>query len=160
MPQTVDVLHCPLRDEKSAALSGYNYEYAPPRHTQRMTADSDRTSAEPYRTLRKLWTGTTDERPCSHVELIQKVTPSITTACAECAELGDDFLHLRICLICGYVGCCDLAKNHHMRNHYEETGHPFIQSFEPMEDWIWCYVDEAVLAPPEWLGGLSRLRTK
>ncbi len=125
-----------------------------------MAKDTDRGSAEPYRTLRKLWTGTTEERPCSHVELIQKVTPSNTEICAECGDLKDDWLHLRICLICGYVGCCDLAKNHHMRNHYEETGHPLIQSFEPMEDWIWCYEDEAVLAPPEWLGGLSKLRIK
>ncbi len=125
-----------------------------------MTTDSDSGSVEPYRTLRKLWTGTTEERPCSHVDLMQEVTPSNTEVCSECVELDDDWLHLRICLICGYVGCCDLAKNHHMLNHHKETGHPLIQSFQTDEDWIWCYEDEAVLAPPEWLGALSRFRTK
>lgn len=124
-----------------------------------MTTESDSGSVEPYRTLRKLWTGTVDEKPCSHVESIQDVTPSDTAVCADCVELGDDWLHLRVCLTCGYVGCCDLAKNHHMRDHFEETGHPLIQSFHPNEDWIWCYEDEAVLAPPEWLGALSRFRT-
>lgn len=124
-----------------------------------MTTDSDAASAEPYRTLRKLWTGTTDLKECSHVESMQKVTPSNLEVCADCVSLGDDWLHLRVCLICGYVGCCDLAKNHHMKNHYEETGHPLIQSFQPGEDWIWCYEDEAVLAPPDWLGALSDLRT-
>jgi len=125
-----------------------------------MASDSDRGPKDPYRTLRKLWTGTTEERTCSHTELMQEVTPSNTEVCADCVALGDDWLHLRVCLICGYVGCCDLAKNHHMRNHYEKTGHPLIQSFQPMEDWIWCYEDKAVLAPPEWLGALSKLRTK
>ena len=126
-----------------------------------MTAESDSASVvEPYRTLRKLWTGTVEEKACSHVELMQEVTPSNTSVCADCVELGDDWLHLRVCLICGYVGCCDLAKNHHMRDHYEETGHPLIQSFHQNEDWIWCYEDEAVLAPPEWLGALSRFLTE
>lgn len=115
---------------------------------------------EPYRTLRKLWTGTAAERPCAHRERIQQVTPSNTEVCADCVALDDQWLHLRICLTCGYVGCCDLAKNHHMRTHYEQTGHPLIQSFEPSEDWIWCYEDEAVLAPPERLGALSELRTR
>jgi uncharacterized UBP type Zn finger protein len=91
---------------------------------------------------------------------MQNVTPSGTEGCPDCMELGDSWLHLRICLICGFVGCCDLAKNHHMLDHIKETGHPLVQSFEPMEDWIWCYEDEAILAPPEWLGALSRLRTK
>ncbi len=125
-----------------------------------MATDSERSSAEPYRTLRKLWTGTTKERKCSHYELIHDVTPSNTEGCAECMALGDPWLHLRICLICGYVGCCDLAKNHHMLNHVKETGHPVVQSFEPMEDWIWCYEDEALLAPPDGMGAQRLKRTK
>lgn len=104
---------------------------------------------EPYRTLRKLWTGSTALRECKHLQDIHNVTPSSTEGCTDCLKTGDKWLHLRICLICGYVGCCDLAKNHHMRNHYEETGHSVIQSFEPEEDWIWCYEDESLHAPPE-----------
>jgi len=108
---------------------------------------------EPYRTLRALWTGTTELRECRHLELIHLVTPSSAEVCADCVALGDSWPHLRICLTCGYVGCCDLAKNHHMRTHCELTGHPLIQSFAPGEDWIWCYQDEALLAPPRSLRG-------
>ena len=110
-------------------------------------------SDEPYRTLRRIWTGTTKEKPCEHQGLIQRVTPSSAEGCTECLALGDTWPHLRICLICGYVGCCDMAKNQHMIKHYESTGHVLIQSFEPGEDWIWCYEDEALLAPPEDLKG-------
>ena len=124
-----------------------------------MSTESDSNSTDPYRILRMLWTGSAEEVPCAHVDQIQKVTPSDTSVCADCVELGDTWLHLRICLTCGYVGCCDMAKNHHMLTHFKETGHPLIQSFQPMEDWIWCYEDETVLAPPEWLGALSDLRT-
>ena len=112
---------------------------------------------EPYRSLREMWTGTSKVRPCRHMEQIQDVTPSSLDACGECVTLGDTWPHLRICLICGYVGCCDVAKNQHMLKHHRATGHPLIQSFEPGEDWIWCYADEAVLAPPKSLrGGLRR----
>ncbi|HEY4666252.1 MAG TPA: UBP-type zinc finger domain-containing protein [Anaerolineales bacterium] len=112
---------------------------------------------EPYRTLREMWTGTTELRECRHMKQIQPATPSSLDACAECVALGDTWPHLRICLTCGYVGCCDMAKNQHMLKHYKSTGHPLIQSFELGEDWIWCYADEAVLAPPKSLrGGLRR----
>lgn len=112
---------------------------------------------EPYRSLRELWTGTTRLKECSHLGLIRPVTPSSAEVCADCVALGDTWPHLRICLICGYVGCCDMAKNQHMLKHHQATGHPLIQSFEPGEDWIWCYVDEALLIPPDSLrGGLRR----
>lgn len=125
-----------------------------------MSNDSDRGSREPYRTLRKLWTGTTKERECSHLDLIHNVDPSSTEGCPDCLELGDTWLHLRICLVCGFVGCCDMAKNHHMLNHFQETGHSVIQSFEPREDWIWCYEDEALLIPPDGIEMHSSKRTK
>jgi uncharacterized UBP type Zn finger protein len=104
---------------------------------------------EVYLELREHWTGTRAERPCTHLGLMRRVTPSSTEGCAECLALGDDWPHLRICLICGHVGCCDMAKNHHMLNHFRQTGHMLIQSFEPDEDWIWCYEDEALLVPPD-----------
>ena len=118
-----------------------------------MPRRSDPEQEEPYRTLRELWTGTTKLRKCPHFAQAHPVTPSSADVCAECVALGDSWPHLRICLTCGYVGCCDMAKNHHMRTHCEQTGHPLIQSFAPGEDWIWCYQDEALLAPPPSLRG-------
>jgi uncharacterized UBP type Zn finger protein len=54
-------------------------------------------------------------------------------------------MHLRMCLECGHVGCCDSSKNRHARAHFHETTHPLIQSAERGEDWRWCYVDEVYL---------------
>jgi len=82
---------------------------------------------------------------CTHVELINDVTPS-SQGCEECLKIGDEWVNLRICLICGKVGCCDNSKNKHATRHYHETGHPIIQSFQPGETWRWCYVDEIMLS--------------
>jgi uncharacterized UBP type Zn finger protein len=84
-------------------------------------------------------------KECAHVQLIQAVTPG-AQGCEECLKLGDTWVHLRLCLICGHVGCCDNSKNKHATHHYQTTGHPIIQSFEPGEDWRWCYVDQVMLA--------------
>jgi hypothetical protein len=65
-----------------------------------------------------------------------------TDGCEECLKLGDTWVHLRRCLHCGHVGCCDSSKNRHATKHYELTHHPVVQSYEPMETWKWCYVDE------------------
>ena len=73
-------------------------------------------------------------------------TPARTDGCEECLRSGDEWVHLRRCLACGHVGCCDDSKNRHATRHYRATGHPVIQSFEPGESWKWCYVDE-VAAP-------------
>jgi len=81
---------------------------------------------------------------CSHLKSIHKVTPS-GTGCKECLEMGDRWLHLRLCLECGHVGCCDSSKNKHATKHFHQTSHPVMQSFEPGEDWRWCYVDEIFL---------------
>jgi hypothetical protein len=78
---------------------------------------------------------------CSHVERLQDVTPS-GNGCVECLEMGDTWMHLRLCEICGHVGCCDQSKNKHATKHFHTTGHPIIKSFEPGEDWGWCYVDQ------------------
>jgi uncharacterized UBP type Zn finger protein len=63
--------------------------------------------------------------------------------CAKCIAVGDSWVHLRLCMTCGHVGCCDNSKNRHARAHFHETDHPIIQSFEPGEDWWWCYLDES-----------------
>ena len=78
---------------------------------------------------------------CSHMDQIRDVTPS-GQGCKECLEIGQRWVHLRLCLICGHVGCCDLSKGKHATGHYHETGHPIIQSIEPGETWKWCYVDK------------------
>jgi uncharacterized UBP type Zn finger protein len=79
-----------------------------------------------------------------HAKLIREVTPS-AKGCEDCLKTGDRWVQLRLCLTCGHVGCCDSSKNKHARAHYHATTHPIIQSFEPGEDWRWCYVDEAYL---------------
>lgn len=80
-------------------------------------------------------------RHCTHLDTVQQVTPH-TQGCEECLKMGETWVHLRICLTCGHVGCCDSSKNKHATAHFHATGHPIIQSFEPDEVWAWCYVDK------------------
>ena len=78
---------------------------------------------------------------CSHLKTI-KVTSTDVRVCPECVEMGDRWVHLRLCLECGHVGCCDSSKNKHATKHFHKAKHPLIRSIEPGEAWIWCYVDE------------------
>ena len=84
---------------------------------------------------------------CTHLPAQVDVEPQTPTGCTDCLALGDSWVHLRLCLACGFVGCCDSSPNHHATHHFEETGHPLIQSFERGEDWIWCYVDDVMMEP-------------
>lgn len=84
---------------------------------------------------------------CSHVSEIAEVQPDSPDACPECLELGDTWVHLRVCLVCGHVGCCDNSKNRHARQHFHETSHAIIQSYEPGEAWRYCYADGVILPP-------------
>jgi len=79
---------------------------------------------------------------CEHVIGLKPVDPLTPQGCAECLASGDRWVHLRLCLTCGHVGCCDSSPNRHATAHYKETGHPVIRSFEPGEDWRWCYIDD------------------
>jgi uncharacterized UBP type Zn finger protein len=81
---------------------------------------------------------------CMHLNQIGNFKPK-AHVCEDCLKMGDSWLHLRICLICGYVGCCDQSKNKHATRHFHATNHPIIQSIEPGEDWRWCYIDEMVV---------------
>jgi len=81
------------------------------------------------------------EDKCTHMIEVQDVTPS-AGGCEDCLKTGDKWVHLRLCLTCGHVGCCDDSKNKHATKHYHRTKHPMIASYQPDEDWIWCYVDE------------------
>ena len=77
-----------------------------------------------------------------HVKMIRPVIPS-AEECEDCLRIGSSWVQLRLGLTCGHVGCCDSSPNRHARKHFQKIGHPIIQSFEPGEDWRWCYVDEA-----------------
>jgi uncharacterized UBP type Zn finger protein len=80
---------------------------------------------------------------CEHLKKAHNVKPN-TNGCEECLKMGDDWVHLRLCLTCGHVGCCDDSKNQHATKHYHATKHPVIRSIEPGESWEWCFVDEMV----------------
>jgi uncharacterized UBP type Zn finger protein len=84
---------------------------------------------------------------CRHIDQISDIEPQTPTGCTACLLLGDSWVHLRLCLSCGFVGCCDSSPNQHATEHFHETGHPLVQSFQPGEDWIWCYVDEVMMEP-------------
>ena len=82
---------------------------------------------------------------CEHGEKVQPDVTSAARGCEECLKIGDTWVHLRICMKCGRVGCCDSSKNRHATRHYEATAHPIIRSFQPGELWAWCYPDEQML---------------
>src|SRR3712207_6779190 len=103
-------------------------------HKGRRRADP-RTKEEPMATT------------CTHLDQIRAdVTPS-AQGCEECLKMGSRWVHLRECLVCGHVGCCDSSPNKHATKHFHATGHPIVQSFEPGEDWMWCYVDQVFVEP-------------
>jgi len=81
-------------------------------------------------------------RTCTHLDQIHDVTPRTPNGCEECLKMGSRWVHLRLCLTCGHVGCCDSSPNRHASKHYHQTQHPIVRSFEPGEDWRWCYVDQ------------------
>ena len=83
---------------------------------------------------------------CSH---LGSITPqqfgrkaNTPNGCEECLASGDTWVHLRLCLECGHIGCCDSSKNKHATKHFHRVKHPVIRSFQPGERWLWCYVDE------------------
>ena len=84
-----------------------------------------------------------DGAACGHAAGLPP-SPGPAEACADCLPIGGRWVHLRCCLTCGHVGCCDSSPNRHARRHAHAVGHPIVQSFQPGEDWRWCYVDEAL----------------
>lgn len=85
-------------------------------------------------------------KTCTHLGNIRSVMPS-ARGCEECLKTGDPWVHLRLCLSCGHVGCCDNSINRHATKHFASTHHPIIRSFEPGERWGWCYLDRGFLEP-------------
>jgi uncharacterized UBP type Zn finger protein len=85
--------------------------------------------------------------PCTHLDMIETFEANTPEGCEECLQSGSRWVHLRLCLTCGHVGCCDSSPNKHASKHAAEHEHPLVQSFEEGEDWIWCYVDEVAMQP-------------
>lgn len=80
---------------------------------------------------------------CSHLDRVHVTQlPESVDGCEDCLATGGEWLHLRICLQCGKVGCCDDSPNRHARAHAHDSGHPLIRSLEPGERWSWCFIDE------------------
>ena len=84
---------------------------------------------------------------CSHLDQVRPVEPRTPGGCEECLQSGSRWVHLRMCLTCGHVGCCDSSPNKHATKHWHRSGHPLVRSEERGEDWAWCYADEAFLEP-------------
>jgi uncharacterized UBP type Zn finger protein len=81
---------------------------------------------------------------CTHLNQIHKVKPS-AKGCEDCLKIGSTWVHLRMCMECGHVGCCDSSPNKHATKHFHKVKHPIMRSVEPGESWGWCYVDEVEL---------------
>jgi|SRR5215218_7024465 len=79
---------------------------------------------------------------CGHLESIDLDLSPNAEGCEDCLRTGDTWVHLRVCQQCGHVGCCDSSPNRHATAHFRDTDHPIIRSFEPGEEWFWCYPDE------------------
>lgn len=83
---------------------------------------------------------------CEHLQQLSAVEPTTPNGCEECLATGQRWVHLRMCMACGHVGCCDSSPGRHATGHAEATSHPVVQSFEPGEDWAYCYAHDAMLA--------------
>lgn len=89
---------------------------------------------------------------CIHLDQITNGSPT-ATGCQDCLAAGrHDWVHLRVCQSCAHVGCCDNSPGRHATAHFRSDGHPLIRSFEPGEDWFYCYLDDVIFeledAPP------------
>jgi hypothetical protein len=90
---------------------------------------------------------------CSHLDTIAvRELPDEVAGCEDCLRDGSVWLHLRICLACGHVGCCDDSPNRHATAHASASGHPIIRSLEPGEEWCWCFVDDVAMLIPQVTG--------
>ena len=84
---------------------------------------------------------------CTHLDDVRDVEARTPNGCEECLKIGSDWVHLRLCLSCGHVGCCDQSRNKHATQHFQTSRHAVMRSFEPGEDWGWCYADRLYFEP-------------
>lgn len=82
---------------------------------------------------------------CTHLDQVRDVEPDSTEGCPDCLREGTRWVHLRECLQCGHVGCCDSSPAKHATAHFQSTSHPVMRSFEPGEGWRWCYEDRRIV---------------
>ena len=87
------------------------------------------------------------EPTCDHIDSIAVVDPR-GAGCEECLATGGRWVHLRMCMSCGHIGCCDSSPGQHATGHWLAEHHPIIRSYEPGEDWWWCYPDELAFEVP------------
>jgi hypothetical protein len=81
---------------------------------------------------------------CEHLAAATDTAPTTPEGCAECLAAGTGWVHLRTCLSCGHVGCCDSSPHRHASAHFQASGHPVIRSAQPGEHWRWCFVHEVL----------------
>jgi hypothetical protein len=86
---------------------------------------------------------------CSHLDKVDPAAAPSANGCEDCLATGGRWVHLRMCRTCGHVGCCDSSPSRHATAHHAGSGHPLVSSFEPGEDWWWCYADEVGFVVPE-----------
>jgi uncharacterized UBP type Zn finger protein len=86
---------------------------------------------------------------CEHLDAVTPTAARTPNGCEECLKTGGRWVHLRLCLTCGHVGCCDNSPGKHATKHFHNVGHPVIASYEPGERWTWCYVDEEDYPVPD-----------
>jgi uncharacterized UBP type Zn finger protein len=77
---------------------------------------------------------------CSHLDQVRIISTD-KHVCEDCIKTGDSWVHLRMCMECGHVGCCDSSKNKHATRHFHQSKHALMRSIEPGENWAWCYID-------------------
>lgn len=88
------------------------------------------------------------EEPCAHADQVKiHEVRRPGAGCEDCLKIGGEWVHLRVCLTCGHVACCDSSPNRHASKHARTTEHPIITSAEPGETWVWCFPDDAALSP-------------
>jgi uncharacterized UBP type Zn finger protein len=85
---------------------------------------------------------------CAHIAEVTDVAPNTPEGCEECLASGGQWVHLRLCMNCGHVGCCDSSPNRHATKHAQATSHPVVKSFQPGEDWLYCYSDDLFVEHP------------
>jgi hypothetical protein len=86
------------------------------------------------------------DAPCDHVASLKiHAVRHPEAGCVDCLAIGGQWVHLRTCLTCGHVACCDSSPHRHATKHFHATRHPCVASAEPGETWSWCYVDERMV---------------
>lgn len=86
---------------------------------------------------------------CTHLDTIDESSmPSLAYGCSDCLAIGSSWVHLRMCSACGHIGCCNSSPRKHATAHHDKTDHPLIRSYEPREEWYYCYEDGLTFERP------------